>query len=774
MPDQIIPSTILPRSRDTVINLGRRTALLGLAVGTFVVATRLSSPAFAQEKKYGGDAMEGGLKDDPRVFLSIADDGTVTLLCNRAEMGQGIRTGWATVVADELEADIARLKVLQAPGDEARYGNQNTDGSRSMRHHFDPLRRIAAAARLMLEQEAASRWNVPVAEVKAANHEVVHAKSGQRLGFGALAKGAAVRPVPTRQMLVFKGPDRYRYIGKPDVGLVDNLDITTGRALYGIDARPEGLAFAVIARPPVFGGKVKSFDAAETMKVPGVLKVVSIDSPSIPSVFQPLGGIAVVAENTFAAIKGRSALKIQWDDGPNATYDSVAFRKTLEEAASKPGKVVRNDGNVDTALKGAAQRMEATYYVPHLAQAPMEPPTATARVTADRAEVWTSVQAPEAVRADLAKRFSLPLDKCVVHPLLLGGGFGRKSKPDFASEAAILSKAMDGRPVKLTFTREDDLQHSFFHTVSVERIEAGVDAAGKPVAWLHRTVAPTIFSTFAPDPGHEAPFELAMGAVDTPFAIPNLRVENPEAKAHTRIGWFRSVSNIPHAFAIQSFAAEMATTLKRDPKDYLLELIGPARLIDAAALSDQWLYGEDPKLYPFDTGRLRGVIETVAKEAGWGRTLPTGRGLGIAAHRSFVSYTAVVVEVMVGAKGELTIPRVDIAFDCGAVVSPDRVRSQLEGAVVQGVSLATVGEISFKNGRPEQTNFDGYELTRIDASPAEIRTHLVNTTGFDKPMGGVGEPGVPPVAPALANAIHAACGRRIRSLPIKNQLAPKT
>lgn len=774
MPDQFIPSTVLPGSRNTVINLRRRAALLGLAAGTFVIATRLSSPAFAQEKKYGGDAMEGGLKDDPRVFLSIADDGTVTLLCNRAEMGQGIRTGWAMVVADELEADIARLKVQQAPGDEARYGNQNTDGSRSMRHHFDPLRRISAAARLMLEQEAAARWNVPVAEVKAANHEVVHAASGRRLGFGALAKGAAARPVPARQMLVFKAPDRYRYIGKSDTGLVDNFDITTGRALYGIDARPDGLAYAVIARPPVFGGKVKSFDAAEAMKVPGVLKIVPIDSPSIPSVFQPLGGIAVVAENTFAAIKGRSALKIQWDDGPNAGYDSVAYRKTLEEAAAKPGLVVRNDGDVDAALKGAAQRMEATYYVPHLAQAPMEPPTATARVLADRAEVWTSVQAPEAVRTDLAKRFGLPLDKVVVHPLLLGGGFGRKSKPDFASEAAILSKAMDGRPVKLTFTREDDLQHSFFHTVSVERIEAGVDAAGKPVAWLHRTVAPTIFSTFAPDPGHEAPFELAMGAVDTPFAIPNLRVENPEAKAHTRIGWFRSVSNIPHAFAIQSFAAEMATTLKRDPKDYLLELIGPDRLIDAAALSDKWLYGEDPKLYPFDTGRLRRVVETAAKEASWGRTLPAGHGLGIAAHRSFVSYTAVVVEVAVGAKGELTIPRVDIAFDCGAVVSPDRVRSQLEGAVVQGVSLATVGEISFKNGRPEQTNFDGYELTRIDASPAEIRTHLVNTTGFDRPMGGVGEPGVPPVAPALANAIHAACGRRIRSLPIRNQLAPKT
>ena len=774
MPDTIISNSGVAHSRSGVFNLRRRATLLGLAAGTFVVATRLSSPAFAQEKKYGGDAMPGGLKDDPRVFLSIAENGTVTLLCNRAEMGQGIRTGWAMVVADELEADIGRLKVQQAPGDEARYGSQDTDGSRSMRHHFDPLRRIAAATRLMLEQEAAARWNVPVSEVKAANHEVVHAASGRRLGFGALAKGAAARPVPSRQMMVFKAPDRYRYIGRSGTQLVDNFDITTGAALYGIDARPEGLVYAVIARPPVFGGKVKSFDAAETMKVPGVLKVVPIDGPPIPSVFQPLGGIAVVATNTFAAIKGRSRLSIQWDDGPNGSYDSTAYRKTLEAAAAAPGLVVRNDGDVDSALKGAAQRVEATYYLPHLAQAPMEPPTATARVTADRAEVWASVQGPEAVRTDLSKRFNLTLDQVVVHPLLLGGGFGRKSKPDFATEAAILSKAMDGKPVKLTFTREDDLQHSFFHTVSVERLEAGVNAAGKPVAWLHRTVAPTIFSTFAPDPGHEAPFELAMGAVDNPFAIPNFRVENPAAKAHTRIGWFRSVSNIPHAFAIQSFAAEMAAKLKRDPKDYLLELIGPDRLIDAGAMSDKWLYGEDPKLYPFDTGRLRRVVETVAKEAGWGRSLPAGHGLGIAAHRSFVSYAAVVVEATVNARGELAIPRVDIAFDCGAVVSPDRVRSQLEGAVVQGVSLATVGEISFKNGRPEQTNFDGYELTRIDAAPAEIRTHLVNTTSFDKPMGGVGEPGVPPVAPALANAIFAACGRRIRSLPIRNQLAPKT
>ncbi|KAI5915834.1 molybdopterin cofactor-binding domain-containing protein [Thauera sp. 2A1] len=763
------------------LSLSRRGFLRGLAAGSFVLATGIR-PAQAQEakapetktqetKKYAGEAMSGGLRDDPRLFLTIADDGTVSLLCNRAEMGQGVRTSWAMVVADELEAELARLIVAQAPGDEARYGNQNTDGSRSMRHHFQALRRIGAAARRMLEEEAAARWNVPVAQVRAERHEVVHAASGRRLGFGALARGAAQRPVPAADALVFKTPAQFRYIGRDGIGLVDNLDITTGKAVYGADARIEGMVFAVVARPPVYGGKLKRYDASRAVRVPGVLQVVVIEPTPIPSAFQPLGGVAVIAENTYAAIKGRSLLDIEWDDGPNAGYDSARYRETLEAAAGQPGKVVRNNGDADAALARAARRVEATYYIPHLAQAPMEPPTATARVTADLCEVWCSVQAPEAIRSDLSKRFKLPLDKVVVHPLLLGGGFGRKSKPDFASEAAILSRAMNGRPVKLTFTREDDLQNGFLHTVSVERLQAGLDAQGRAQAWLHRTVAPTIQSIFMPGAKQEGAFELAMGAVDMPFAIPHVRVENPAAEAHTRLGWFRSVSNIPHAFAVQSFAAELAAAAGRDPKDYLLELLGADRVIDPAFMSDDWLYGEDPKRYAYDTARLRGVIERVAQEAGWGRSLPPGHGLGIAAHRSFVTYAAVVVEVAVGAGGKLTIPRVDIALDCGAVINPDRVRAQLEGAVIQGISLATVGEISFKAGRVEQSNFHNYPVTRIGAAPKQIHTHLVTPTGFDAPLGGVGEPGLPPVAPALANAIFAATGKRIRRLPIGEQLA---
>ena len=752
------------------LSLSRRGFLRGLAAGSFVLATGIR-PARAQETKYGAEAMSGGLKDDPRIFLAIADDGTVSLLCHRAEMGQGVRTSWAMVVADELEAELDRVRVLQAPGDEARFGNQNTDGSRSMRHHFQALRRIGAAARQMLEQEAAGRWKVPVAEVRAERHEVVHAASGRRIGFGELARAAALRPVPAADALVFKRPADFRYIGRDGVALVDNLDITTGKAVYGIDARIEGMAYAVIARPPVYGGKVKRFDATRALQVPGVVKVVPIEETPIPSAFQPLGGVAVIADNTYAAIKGRSLLDIEWDDGPNAGYDSAAYRAALEAASRQPGKVVRSNGDVDAALAGAARRVEASYYVPHLAQAPMEPPTATARVTAELCEVWCSVQNPEAIRADLSKRFGLPLENVIVNTLLLGGGFGRKSKPDFASEAAILSRALDGRPVKLTFTREDDLHNGYLHTVSVARLEAGLDAEGRPQAWLHRTVAPTIQSIFVPDAQQAGAFELAMGAVDMPLAIPNVRIENPPAPAHTRIGWFRSVSNIPHAFAIQSFVAELAAAAGRDPKDYLLQLLGPDRVIDPASVSDQWLYGEDPKRYAYDTACLRGVIERVAAEAGWGRKLPQGHGLGIAAHRSFVSYAAVVVEAAVDDEGRLTIPRVDIAFDCGAVINPDRVRAQLEGAVIQGISLATVGEISFKAGRVVQSNFHDYPVTRIDGAPKQIHTHLVTPTGFDAPLGGVGEPGLPPVAPALCNAIFAATGKRIRSLPIRDQLA---
>jgi isoquinoline 1-oxidoreductase beta subunit len=361
----------------------------------------------------------------------------------------------------------------------------------------------------------------------------------------------------------------------------------------------------------------------------------------------------------------------------------------------------------------------------------------------------------------------MPFDNVTVHVTLLGGGFGRKSKPDFATEAAVLSKVMDGRPVKVTWTRDDDLHHDFFHTVSVEHLQAGLDANGKVTSWLHRSVAPSIGSIFGPDPKHELPFELGLGLINVPYDIPNLRIENPEAEAHTRIGWFRSVSNVPHAFAVQSFVAELAAAAGKDHRDFLLDLIGAPRLIDPRSQHDNWNHGESPQRYPVDTGRLRRVIETATREAGWG----TKRTLGLAAHYSFLSYTAVVAEVVVDKSGHLRIPRVDIAFDCGPVVNPDRVRSQLEGAVIMGVSLATLGEITFKRGRSQQDNFHQYRVTRMDTAPAEIRVHLLPATDWNMPLGGAGEPGIPPVAPALCNAIFAATGRRIRRMPIREQAA---
>jgi isoquinoline 1-oxidoreductase subunit beta len=767
-------------------NVSRRGVLKGILSATgLVLAVNLMPPrpalAADDAPKWGADGMPHGTVNNPLAFVSIAPDGTVTIVCHRSEMGQGVRTGMPLIVAEELEADWARVKVAQATGDEVKYGNQDTDGSRSTRHFFLPMRQVGAAARMMLEQAAAQRWGVPVSDVEAKNHEVIQKSTGNKLGYGDLAADASKLDVPkvisqekmngpTAVSLPLKDPSQFRYIGKEGTNIVDGFDITTGRAKYGQDIRLPGTKYAVIARPPVMGGKVASFDATDTKKVPGVVQIVEIPAPSYPLAFQPAGGIAVVADNTWAAIQGRKALKVVWDDGPHGTYDSVAYRTALETTARQPGQVARSEGDFAAAFASADKKVEGEYYIPHLAHATMEPPSASCQIVDGKAEVWTSVQSPQAAHDLVAKYLGLPPENVTVNVTLLGGGFGRRSKPDFAVEAALVSKGIGGGPVKVVWTREDDIHNGFYHTVSAERLQAGLDKDGNVIAWRHNSVAPTILSLFAHDPKHEMPLEKGMGLVDTPFEVKNMSLENGEAEAHTKIGWYRSVSNIPHAFAIQSFAAEVAAAAGKDQRAFILDLIGPPRIVDVQkTVKDFWDYGENPEKYPVDTGRLRGVVELVTDKAGWGRKLPPGHGLGLAVHRSFVTYVATVVEAAVDDKGNVTVPRVDIAVDCGPVVNPDRVRSQMEGAVIMGLGLALMTEISFKDGRVQQSNFDDYQVLRISDAPRETHVHIV-PHGFDMPLGGVGEPGVPPVAPALLNAVFAASGKRIRSLPIGQQV----
>ena len=735
---------------------------LVLAVGTGGVRQLHGMGAFAPFA--GPSAAE---PFDPSVYLSIADSGVVTVIVHRVEMGQGNTTTLAMVMADELEADWKSVRVEQAIGD-PKYGNQNTDGSTSIRDGtYMQFRKVGATARLMLAQAAAAEWGVPVSEVSAQNGSVTHARSARTIGYGALVARARTLAVPADAPL--KAAADFRFIGKNVKGLHQKA-MVTGTAVFGQDTTMPGMRVAVILRPPVYGAKVATFNAAAALAVPGVEKVIEVPGAPIPSVFMPLGGIAVIATNTWAAISGRSKLAVTWSESPNDSYDSVAYRKELEASVRTAGNVVRDLGNAANALNAASRRVEAEYYVPHLSQAPMEPPAALATATGDRCEAWACTQDPQAARDTVSAMLKVPKENVVVHATLLGGGFGRKSKPDFIAEAAWLSQAT-GTPVKVIWTREDDIRNGFIHTVSMQRLEAALDGAGRIAAWRHRVASPPIPSLFAPGQEFHSEGELALGVLDMPYDIPNVRTETCRAPAHARIGWYRSVSNIPHAFAIASFMDELAYAAGKDPLAFLLEALGSDRIIDmtkngAAKPVDN--YGAKWEDHPNDTARHRRVLEAVARESGWGRKLPSGEGLGIAVHRSFLTYVASVVHVRVGARGALAIPRVDIAMDCGFAVNPDRVRAQCEGAVVMSLSNAITSELTYAKGRAVQGNFNDYRVLRMNAAPRDIRVHLVDAGG---PIGGVGEPGVPPVAPALTNAIFAATRKRIRTLPIGTQLS---
>jgi isoquinoline 1-oxidoreductase subunit beta len=753
-------------------------ASLGLAAGT--LALGFAAPSMCAPLR---DVLRGAPKPQlptgdggvsPNLFVHIAPDGSVTIVCHRSEMGQGVRSSIPVLIADEMGADMARVSVIQAFGDEA-YGDQNTDGSSSIRNDYERLRRMGAAARTMLIAAAAKKWGIGPAMCEARGHAVSQKtdrdKAPVSLAFGELAALAAKLPLPKESEVVLRPRAELTHVGMAALPLLDGPAIVSGQAVFGADMTLPGLLCAVVARPPVVGGSVARYDAALALQVPGVKNVVKLPTPWGPPRFQPLGGIAVLADTTWAAMKGRAALEIQWEPGSNGTYDSTSFREELLAAVRAPGKVVRHVGDVDAALKGATRTVEAEYFVPHLAHATMEPPACVARFDANGCEVWACTQNPQESRAQVAKALGIDARLVTVHVTLLGGGFGRKSKPDYVAEAAILAREA-GAPVRLQWTREDDIQHDYFHTVSAQRLSAGLDGDGKVVAWLHRTAFPSIASTFAPMIEHARDGELSQGVLDFPLAIPNVRAENGAAKAHVRIGWLRSVNNIHHAFAMQSFIDEIAHARGQNPRDTLLEVVGPPRLVDGKELGVDKVdnYGAPLTKHPIDTARLRHVIERVTANAGWESRKASGRSLGLAAHRSFLTYVACVASVVLDPNGKIRVDEAWMVADAGTLINADRVAAQMEGAFVFGMSLAFHGAITMKKGAVEQTNFRDYKIARLPEVPRQIHVELVPSDG---PPGGVGEPGLPPVAPAIVNAVFALTGKRVRELPLSRALGGK-
>lgn len=725
---------------------------------SFLRATGLTCTGFAlgiyackPDAKPNPDLTSGGEAPKPPpvsyaelgTFVSVGEDGSAQIAIHRSEMGQGVRTALAMLVAEELGVRFEQVRVVQADGD-AKYGDQNTDGSKSVQSNYESLRLAGAKAREMLVAAAAARLQVNAAELSVESGEVVHAASGKRLGYATLVADAAKLEPPESPQL--RSPDDYRIIGKRQEG-VDNLPIVTGKAVYGIDAKVAGMLHASIERCPTVGGDVESYDDKAALAVPGVRKVVKIEAAESALLIQ--NGVAVIADTTWAALKGRAALKVQWKAGATAET-TEAFRKQLEAAIKKsdiPAK--RNVGDVAKAEKAAKSTFEAEYQGPHLAHAPLEPPVALADVREGKVEVWAPIQDP--IRAGKAVADALKVDPKIVtvHVTLLGGAFGRKAQPDFVVEAAKLSRAA-GAPVKVTWTREDDLRHGFYRPENRQLLRAALDAKGEVTSLLGRSLFPSLLKVFVGSSLNHIEIELAMGWNNWPFDLPNMRAEAAGVDTDLRVGWWRSVCHTFHAFAVCSFIDELAAKAGADRIAYFKKLLGPARMVEAG-------------MEPIDTGRLAAVVDKVASMGLWGRTLPKGEGLGFAAHYSFRSYVACVMHVAVDDNKKVTVKAVDYAVDCGRPVHPDGIEAQFEGGLVYALTAALYSELTVKEGVVQEGNFDRYKMLRINRMP------IVNVAILpsEKTPAGVGEPPVPPVAPALTNAIFAATGTRIRELPIR-------
>jgi isoquinoline 1-oxidoreductase subunit beta len=669
----------------------------------------------------------------PNAFVRIAPDESITIIVNHSEMGQGVYTTLPMILADELDADWRKVRFEPAPVDPVynspAFGMQATGGSTSTWSSFDPMRKAGAAARTMLIAAAAEQWKVEAAQCRAEEGFVHGPSPDMKLSYGQLAEKAALLKPPAE--IALKNPKDFSLIGKP-LKRLDTPEKTNGKAVFGIDVKLQGMMVAVVARAPVFGAKLKTWNSKKAEKVPGVRKVVEVPT-----------GVAVLADGMWAAVEGRDALEIEWDEGALATFSSQVQRQQYAALAQRPGLVARKEGDAPTALTNASKKLEAVYEVPYLSHAMMEPLNCTVDLRADRCEIWTGTQFQTGDRNAAAQIAGLKPESVQLHTTFLGGGFGRRGNPmaDFVSEAVHVAKAA-GAPVKVKviWTREDDMHGGYYRPAYLHAIEGSVDAGGMPHAWSHRIVGQSIAAG--------TPFEVMMvkngidetsveGAADIPYAIPNIQVEYRPVKVGVPVLWWRSVGHSHNAFVVESFLDELAAAGRKDPYELRRTLLAK---------------------HP----RERGVLDLAAEKAGWGKPLPKGRGRGIAVHSSFGSYVAEVVEASVEG-GNVRVHRVVCAVDCGGFVNPQIIEQQLQGAVIFGLTAALYGELTFEKGRVQQSNFNDYQMLRMDECP-EIEVHIVHN---QEKMGGIGEPGVPPVAPALVNAIFQATGKRIRKLPIR-------
>lgn len=703
-----------------------------------------------------GPAPDGAWR--PSAWVRVDPDNTATVTVAKSEMGQGVRTTLALILAEEMDLDWDRVRVAQAPADEETYGRQGTGGSASVRTSWQTLREAGAAAREMLVAAAADELEVEAGGLETRESHVVDPASGRRVPYGELAGAAAARSLPEAPRL--KRSDEWRLLGR-DVPGVDAADIVAGRARYGLDARLPGMRYAAVARTPVHGGRVRRFDASRALSLPGVERVVEV--PPVGGGVNVHAGVAVLAENSWAALRGRDALEVEWDPGPGASDSSEAYSRRMREAVEGPGAAVVNrlgdpDGLIAAArgerrASGGSGVVAATFEVPFLSHATMEPQNCTARVTGDRCVLRSPTQFPNWAAGAVAEVLEIPRENVELEIPLLGGGYGRRINPDPTVEAALVAREVDA-PVQVVWSREDDMRHDFYRPPAVHRLEAVLGEDGYPVAWRQRFSTPAIDGTLRDEVDEEA-FGVSEsdGGGNMLYGIPNRSCEYTYLPSHVTRGWWRAVHTTHNTFAVEVFLDELAERAGIDPVEYRLNLIGPLEV-------ERPSFPED---FPADAERLKGVVRLAAERAGWGRRLPEGHGMGVACGIDHLSYAAEVVEVSVR-DGELRIERVVCAADCGPVLNPDAGRAQIEGGIHQGLSAALGERLTVKDGVIEQGNFDAYSVLRMRRAPRSIEVHFAET---DAHPTGLGETGVPSVAPALANAIYAATGTRYRVLPIE-------